>query len=200
MRRVGWNKQRNNPNFNNVFSGSKQCFGTSGWMFMSFFAPDKYKYDDDQMLSQYIDDVTNIVGKPGIAEELKGKNYKSNTEYEWLVEKAGIEKWLHNAGVQGKIVYNYTTNEAPTNTWDDIKNALKISPVIIGTTKMGGLPGGHIILLTDCEGDNFQVNDPYGNALTNYVDQNGEAVIYSLEYLKKFTYSPTLVRAMWWQK
>jgi uncharacterized protein YvpB len=57
--------------------------------------------------------------------------------------------------------------------------------VIIGTFKLGGLPGGHIILLVGIDDYDYIVNDPFGNANTNYKDKNGAGVIYPKELIKK---------------
>jgi uncharacterized protein YvpB len=171
---IGYNSQRDNYSFFNTFPGWAQCFSTSAWMLMSYFTA-KITAGDDAGLAQYVDDVEANVGKPGIGEIIKRKyNWISgNTSYWWLVQEAAITKWLNERGLIGHAKF------INGGTYADISIALINGPVILQTNKLGGLPGGHIILLVGMENENFIVNDPYGNANTKYVDKNGHQVLYS---------------------
>lgn len=171
---VGYNSQRDNYSFFNTFPGWCQCFSTSAWMLLSFFSS-KFKADDDNGLAQYVDDVEIAVGKPGIGEAIVRKyNWiKGNTSYWWLVQEAGITKWLNEAGVIGYAKFINGGN------YQEISRELMNGPVILQTNKLGGLPGGHIILLIGMDGDYYIVNDPYGDANTQYKEKNGKAVRYS---------------------
>lgn len=191
MRVIPFNSQRNNNSFNNKFPGFKQCFSTCAWMLMSYYAPE-INPTDDTALSRYVDDVSNIVGKPGIGELVQRAKawITGNTAYWWEVQRAGIEKWLQAAAVSGRIVYR------DAGAWAEINNALVSGPVILGTNKLGGLSGGHIILLVDIAGSDYIVNDPYGDARTNYRNTNGAGIRYNREWLKQYA-SP---RYMYWKK
>jgi len=180
MRKIKFNSQRNNYDFAGKFKGYQQCFATSAWMFMSFFS-ELFRADDDKQLSRYVDDVCNEVGETGIGEEeAKYNKLSGNSAYYWLVQVAAIKKWLGQAGKKIAISYDSET------TADKIKSALKNSPVIVGTNRLGGLKGGHIILIVDIDGEDFIVNDPYGNAQTNYKDHNGDSVRYPVAWLSKY--------------
>lgn len=193
MRKIGWNSQRDNFDFKGMFRGGSQCFSTCAWMFMSFFT-DKYPANDDSMLSKYVDDVSDLVGSPGIGEiiKLKFRWITGNSAYWWNVQQAGIEKWLHLAGVSGRAVFM-----DGTCSWDKLAEVLKAGPVILQTNKMGGLRGGHIILIVDIEGDYLIANDPFGNALTGYSSKSGESVRYYKGFLKPYVGGEKL-RCMWW--
>jgi hypothetical protein len=178
---VIYNTQRNNYGFAGLFPGWAQCFSTSSWMLMSFFSSD-YIGDDDDTLAQYVDDVEMSVGSAGIAEEVVKmvKWITGRTSLWWAVQKEGIEKWLWRKGVKGEAYF------IDGGSWDALKTALSVSPVILGTSKIGGLPDGHIILLIGHDGDNFIAHDPYGDATTNYLHANGDSVIYSEKLLKQY--------------
>ena len=173
MRLVGYNSQRDNFDFGGQFRGSCQCFSTAAWMFISYIDP-KFKANDDISLRAYVDDVSDIVGKPGIGEKIK-KAYRfisGNSAYWWQVHKAALEARLGE-----KVVFrDGDMSEA------EFVEAVMRGPVIIGTNKMAGLPGGHIILATDRD----RYNDPYGNARTGYRDRNGANVEYPLDWIRPF--------------
>ncbi len=200
MRQIGYNTQRDNFDFGGQFKASCQCFSTSAWMLLSFFAPSSYKANDDAFLARYVDDVSDAVGKPGVGEEIKENDHaiKGNTAYWWQVHKEAIRKWLVAGGIANpKVVFKDGDCSAT-----ELREALKISPVILGTNKMAGLPGGHIILLVDQTEDSFVVNDPFGNATTGYVDKNGSMVKYPKDWILPFiSYNRgRLMRAMWIDK
>jgi uncharacterized protein YvpB len=170
---IGYNSQVDNYSWWNIFPGWTQCFSTSAWMFMSFFSA-KIEVKNDTQLAQYVDDVEDTVGKPGIGELIKRKyNWvKGATSLWWLVQEAGITKWLNSFGVSGHAKF---TNGG---SYVDIALKLEKGPVIIGTYKLKGLSGGHIILLVGFDGTNFIVNDPYGDANSWYKDKDGLAKKY----------------------
>lgn len=191
---IDYNSQRDNYSFNGKFKGFIQCFSTSSFMLMSYFS-NNMKGDD--RLKEYVDDVESTVGKPGIAEKVKKKfNWiTGRTSLWWLVQKYGIEKWLWNNGVEGDCIFSDCEHSIYK-----LPELLKISPVILGTNKIGGLKGGHIILVIGYESGVFICHDPYGNARHNYKDHNGDSVEYTLEYLKKYTDMKNgKIRCMYWQ-
>ncbi len=186
MRKIGYNSQRNNHSFGGKFRGSWQCYTTSAWMFMSFYTPNIVA-EDDEGLMNYFDDVEDSVGKVGIGEKIKRKFtwISGSTSYWPQVQCAGIDKYLWRNGVKGTALYFQRKQK---HTLDKIDECLKYGPVIIGTNKLGGLKGGHIILLVDKDNEgNYIVHDPYGNALKGYAVHNGAYVRYSKKWLEKYT-------------
>lgn len=179
MRKIDYNSQRDNFDFDGKFPAWKQCFSTCAWMFMSYYNKD-INATNDTKLAQYVDDVEALVGKPGIAEKVKQKyNWiTGNTSMWWLVQQAGIQKNLS----EKEIIFSEKISVK------ELPELVKEKPVIIGTHKMGGLPGGHIILLVDydSEKDSYVVNDPYGNATGNYLCDDGDSILYSHDFLKKY--------------
>ena len=180
--KIDYNKQRDNVNFKGKFSGWWQCFSTSAWMFMSFYT-DRIRATNDDDLGIYVDDVEALVGEPGIAEEVmrKIKWITGSSSIWWEVQKAGIEKWLIRSGVEKDIIYD------PKMPFDELRARLVKGPVILGTSKMGGLSEGHVILAVGATEDAIECHDPFGDALTYYRNDNGKYVIYQDKYLRKFT-------------
>lgn len=177
MRKVVYNSQRDNFDFNHQFKASCQCFATSAWMFMSWY-DDKIHGDDDTALKDYVDNVSDAVGSPGIGERIKRKFafITGNAAYWWQVHKAAIEE---------RLCFPVQFRDGDM-TLSELTEAVRLGPVIIGTSKLGGLPGGHIILLVDTDGINFYANDPYGNAYSRYSDTHGANVCYPIEWFVKF--------------
>lgn len=181
MRQVDYNSQRNNDSFKGLFSGNKQCFTTCAWMFISYYS--NYDGTNDQQLTKYFDDVENSVGSKGIGEKIKAKyNWISGkTSYWGLVQEAGIQKYLPNHKIKFDTKFPLA----------QLHGLVTNGPVLISTKKLGGLRGGHIILLVDnwqighISQKGFYVHDPYGNANSNYRDHNGKNVIYTDTYLNR---------------
>ena len=196
---IRFNSQRDNFSFNGKFKGWSQCFSTSVWMLMSYFCKDIVA-NDDKYLSKYVDDVESTVGKPGIAEKVvrKFKWITGKTSLWWLVQKEGLEKWMWDRGVKGNAIFSDCEND-----FGDLPSLLKHGPVILGTKKIGGLKGGHIILIIGYENNcMFICNDPYGDAGTDYKIHNGEGVLYSYSWLKKYAVmnKQGKIRCMYWKK
>lgn len=181
MRKIGYNSQRNNAAVKGL-SGAVQCFATSAWMFLSYYAPNTYKADDDAGLARFVADVT--------------KNGRSN-EFEWSVQAATIQKYLAAAGVKKVVRLEIDLNkDTGLLSPDDLRAKLASGPVIIGTKKLGGLTGGHLILAVDNAPDGkVYHNDPYGDANTMYSDPNGESVLYTTEMYDKE--HPGFIRAIY---
>jgi len=176
MRKIGYNSQRDNFSFAGTLPGYVQCMSTSAWMFLSHYDP-SVRAGDDRGLAAYVDDVEATVGRPGIAERVMRK-YKwitGRTSMWWLVQREALQARIPDR----RIIFNdhYPIEQLP--------HTLEAGPVIIGTNKMGGLPGGHIILLVDYDRDRrgFIVNDPYGDARGNYLYAHGEGAVYPHAWL-----------------
>lgn len=191
MRTVGYNSQRDNVDFGGTFKSWQQCFSTSVWMLLSYFTPE-YQPNDDSALSKYVDDVCNLVGEKGIGEEVARKwKITGNAAYWWVVHQAAIKEWLEKAGLTCNVIF-----KDGNATWKELSEAVKKSPVIIGTYGLGGLPGGHIILIVDCDDKNIYVNDPYGDAITGYKTYTGAMRTYPIEWIKPKVGGESL-RIMW---
>lgn len=179
MRKITYNSQRDNIDFAGTFPGWAQCFSTSAWMFLSYYDPG-IRADDDKGLAAYVDDVEASVGAVGIAERVMPKFpwIKGRTSLWWPIQREAIQAHMPD--------YNVLFNEHfPIEQLIDV---IDRGPVIIGTNKMGGLRGGHIILLVDYDRDrrSFMVNDPYGDARGNYRYSDGAGVLYPYEWLLQY--------------
>jgi hypothetical protein len=162
-------------------------------MLMSFYT-DKIDASDDNMLARYLDDVEIKVGEIGIGEKVFKENGFSS--FWWSVQKAGIEKWLNGFGVSGHVVFRDKTIG-----FYDLKELLIPGPVIIGTDKLGGLPGGHIMLAVGSTDTSLIAKDPYGDANTNYKNQNGDDVRYDFSFIMPHMIykTPDKIRCMYFQ-
>jgi hypothetical protein len=198
MRSIGYNSQRDNFNFAGKFPAWSQCFSTCSWMFLSYYCPE-IKAGDDKGLMNFVDDVESMVGKPGIAEQVK-KKFPNITGYSslwWNVQKEAVEKYMWMHGHKGNMLFHDASFPAYS-----LSSAIKNGPIIIGTKKIGQLPDGHIILLAgyDDHKSMFYVNDPFGNARSNYADHDGQGVIYPYPWLLQYIVykKPDKVRCMFW--
>jgi len=187
MRQIGYNSQRDNFAFAGKFSGYKQCFSTSAFMFMSFYS-DKINVKDDKQLAWYVDQVEAGVGEKGIAERVKAKLPwipAMGSSYWWNVQCQAITEVLNIHKVKSNAIFTDAGN------WSELENRLILGPCIVATTKMGGLPGGHIVLFVDMDEDNYILNDPFGNPLTEYKDSNGEGIKIPKKWIKPFCENAT---------
>jgi hypothetical protein len=180
---IAYNNQKDNVNFNGKFSGYAQCFSTSVWTAMSFFSLE-IDATNDLTLSKYVDDVEASVGNiPGLAEIIIKQNHSitGRTSLFWDVQRIGMTMWLNNLGVKGKAVVELN---AP---YTRIKEVLDMAtPIVIGTDKMGNLPGGHIVLSVGKTDVQTIVHDPFGNPTTNYTNANGKYIYLMDSYLSKY--------------
>lgn len=182
MREIDWNSQRDNISFAGKFPGYWQCFSTCAWMFLSWLCA-SINAKDDKGLAQYLDDVEATIGKSGIAERTIAKlklKITGGSSFWWRIQHEGIKEWAQMNGSTSDIVFRDGTFSIGS-----LPSVLATSPVIIATKKLGGLPGGHIILIVDYDEKNnsYVVNDPYGNAKTKYLDKNGDSVLYNAVWL-----------------
>lgn len=179
---IQYNSQKNNESFGGKFPGYIQCFTTSAWMLMSYYSLEIDALDD-KSLSKYLDDVeVTIESIPGVAEEIQKQDHSvlGKTSLFWEVQRAGITKWLQQKNVIGKAICNYTSSLS------QVRKLLNDGPIIIGTNKMGGLPGGHIILAIGFDDIHIICHDPFGNANLNYSNSNGNSVYYEDTFLVKY--------------
>lgn len=182
MRQVTYNSQRNNKS---VFAGAgkfsawNQCFTSCAVMLMSYYCED-IKGDDDDFLARYLFDIEDSLNKNGLGAEVAEHNHLTgNSSYYFIVQAEGITQYLKNHGCDGEAFFKVIRI-------DDLPALVQSGPVIVGTDKLGGLPGGHMILLCDVqdEGKSFIVNDPFGNAYSKYVDTDGDGILYKFDDFK----------------
>jgi hypothetical protein len=164
-------------------------------MFLSFFAS-KIDAGDDNGLAEYLNEIETRIKGGDIAEQFV-KGHKGLlpagawTSIYWDVECYGINKYFEKFGVKKKAqwaeVSLVTLNEK-----------LQASPLIFGTKLTAG---GHIILITGREPDNYIINDPYGNYMKGYADRNGESVRYPASVIlstgSQATKQKNKLRIMW---
>lgn len=167
---VEYNSQRDNFEFGGRFRAWSQCFSTSAWMLICYWLRQRCT---DTGLRSYVEAVELKVGHGSIARRVTryARWITGYTSLWWLVQQAGIAEYL--SGLGGKVVFRESDG-----TWDEVSEALTTGPVIIGTTGLPGLRGGHIVLIIGETVDSWIVHDPYGDARTAYRDTNGEAVRY----------------------
>lgn len=175
---VKYNSQRDNFNFGGQFSGWKQCFSTCSWMFISYFLN---KNPDDKGLAEYVNDI-EIKINPNARIAKKAINQfkwiSGFTSLWWLVQREGIQDRLQDK----KIIYKESIDD------DEISSMLRSgSPVIVGTNRLPGLGGGHIIIIVGEDEDDWIVNDPFGDATTAYLQANGSNVKYNKNWLLKYS-------------
>lgn len=160
--------QRKNNSWGGKLSPHIQCFYSSAVMWLSY-----YKHLEPGFYENYVDDVERQVGKPGIAERLFPKLTGRTGAY-WDVHKAALSQYTNNVRFDNTIPY------------DSFIELLEHGPIITGTKKIGLLSGGHVILSVKTTNEGVVVKDPYGNAIKNYKDQNGDMVLYPHDYLRKY--------------
>lgn len=194
-RTVKYNRQTDNKDFP-ALRPWQQCFSTSAWMLLGYLCPELYDGSDDAGLAKLVEDVSNHVGAAGIGETIMAQQKldpHNESAYIWIVWKMVLKKYLTDGGKNGTVVYMDGNCSL-----ENLYKALDVCPVIVGTYKMGGLPGGHIILVTGYTDEcSFICHDPFGNANSGYKDKNGENVVYSKDYLTTYIGTNT-IRALWY--
>jgi hypothetical protein len=169
---LGYREQRKDDTINGL-TGYSQCFSCSAWMLMSNYT-DKINAQDNAGFDEYLKYIETVLGPT--------MEHVPHPSLYFDVQTAGINSYLTARGVDGAAICNLSF---PI---DQLPIQAQKGTVIIGTSKLGGLPNGHIILLTgyDLAKLSFIVNDPFGDARGNYSDPNGEGVIYPYQYLLPF--------------
>jgi hypothetical protein len=93
------------------------------------------------------------------------------------VQQEGINRLLAKKGIHKKAVFR-------SGLLKDVDEALKKGPVIFGTKRIGGLSGGHIILILEKVGTLYVCHDPFGDANTLYQSMQGAYVQYSSKMIE----------------
>lgn len=164
--------QRKQKNWAGKLSGYRQCFYSAAVIFQSYFLTAITNWKT--FYEEYVDSTEATVGKPGIAERLF-PNLTGRTGAFWAVHLAAIKENVPFKNFQFKENLSF----------EELKKIIETRPAIIGTNKIGGLPGGHIIVAVRNAPGGVVVKDSYGNANTNYKDHNGDEIVIKDELLKK---------------
>lgn len=197
MRKIAYNSQRNNDDFGGQFRAYNQCFSTCAIMFMSHYSK-QIAGDDDRFLKKYLFDAEATLNPQGLGARLrlKYKWIKGATSVWWLVQQEAINDYLHHYGVKGQAVFYDATMLI-----ESLPEFAKLGPIILGTSKIGGLPGGHIILIVDynAKTKSLVCHDPFGDARNQYGNTNGAYVEYDLEWITPYIQvSKDCCRCMRW--
>ena len=184
MRKINYNSQRDNDDFGGRFKAFNQCFSTCAVMLMSFYSKN-VAGGDDVFLKKYLYDIEATLNPSGLGARLKMKYkwIKGATSLWWLVQKDAITDYLHHFGTKGQAVF-YDDNCLIGS----LPDFATVSPFILGTSKLGGLPGGHIILVIEynIKTGALVCHDPFGDARTNYKSTKGAYVEYPLGWITPF--------------
>ena len=108
----------------------------------------------------------------------------------WLAQM-NLDRHSHADLVRMNQAYGFISSFSTSRTWDEIRAQIRAGLPVVMAGKF--TRSGHIIVLRGTEGDDFIVNDPFGNGLLKYRGQKGregEALKYPIEYLSKVTPYP----------
>lgn len=193
---VGYLSQRDNKYIDpksNTNVASISCFPTSMAMIINYcltqLGLDKNAIGCSQ--SVQVEDYINRLLDDSQTTAWMRKNTKSLGSWIWKYKRRTIyalEVYIFNRlmkplGYEAKAIYNVT--------YETICHILKQTelPMILGGNfKSVSRVGGHMNCLVGYNGiglKEFIVNDPYGNAFTNYRDQIGNYVTYPVKFYQR---------------
>jgi hypothetical protein len=110
-------------------------------------------------------------------------------ELEKFLVSNGRDRHVHDDLAWMGRQYGLDATFRTDRTLDEIRHEIRSGrPVIVSTVLTRS---GHIILLIGTKGDDFVVHDPFGNALKNYRDHDGEGLVYSGELMKRKMRNPS---------
>ena len=182
---IQYNSQRDNFEWGGLLKAWAQCFYTSCVMFLSNWIP---AANTKEYETQYVDDTEVLVGKPGIAEKVMRR-------YNWITGRTGAWLYTHRDAIQErfaaaalnlKVIGKAGENlggKLNLGTPADISNALKNGSPVVISTKLTSF--GHIVLIIGETDTSWILHDPYGNALTDYRDLNGDSVRYEKNWFNE---------------
>jgi hypothetical protein len=139
---------------------------------------------DDAGLADYIRDIEVMVGSAPIAK-------RAMAQMQWITGYTSLWWPVQRAGIESRLPEHNVVMRINDGTAEELTEALHSGPVIIGTNKLPGLRGGHIVLVVGDDGENWIVHDPFGDATTAYVIRNGAYVRYNKTWLKGYTENVT---------
>jgi len=84
----------------------------------------------------------------------------------------GLNHLMKEHGVKGRFELDLQMG------WADFLKQLQKGPIMTNVYKLSRLKGGHFINISGWEHGFFRVLDPFGDASTDYENQNGNNVFY----------------------
>ncbi len=212
-----YNNQRDNifskADWAKQMPGWAQCMSTCAFMLLSYYVKG-IQGDDDGQLSYYLQQLEfqldPAMKKQSKDYQLKLDDFeqakyardflKENKTYwnafkndwfnkwtseVWAIHQYALSFILKAYDVPGVVIYRETNG-----TWQELIGALTHGPAMLATYKLGGLPGGHIILPFQIQKKNSRfvdTCDPFGDARTGYTLKDGNMVAYDIFKLKANT-------------
>lgn len=148
---------------NNYGSPFNECFPTSMVMMM---ANNLDVTPVDQTLRAFMED--------DLFDHFIEKTHKrTSAKYEWKIERDMANKWLGKSNMLKPDPVVWREGMTTIEIEIEIDNGRM---VVVGTDKLGGLPGGHIVCIGGYDELNFYLWDPFGDYRTRYGDHNGRNI------------------------
>ncbi len=110
-------------------------------------------------------------GEDNLADEISMTQQEYGDFRDWNARAKVVEK------------YGFKHDFQTRRRWSDIKTEVSSArPVLVA---LSSTPVGVVVCLTGYTDKGFIVNDPWGNPLTEYKDQNGQKVLLTYDYMNK---------------
>jgi uncharacterized protein YvpB len=103
---------------------------------------------------------------------------------QWILDRYGPGAQTNHTYLSQLIrAYGYPTSFATTRRWAEIKDEILASrPVVLAGDFTAS---GHIVTVIGYTSQGYVVNDPWGNALTGYVNTEGRKLLYPYSYMDR---------------
>lgn len=103
---------------------------------------------------------------------------------QWCLNKFGQGSQTDNSVLSQLIkAYGYKTSFSTTRKWAEVKDELiNKRPVVLGGDFTAS---GHIVCVIGFTPQGYIVNDPWGNALSGYLDTEGRKLLYPHSYINR---------------
>lgn len=173
-------------------SGWVQCFTASAWNYLSWMTDNFFQFGDKIATLRYL----TYILTGGRNEFDQETEIPSDHDAMFMYEKQlfAMNHYLHDIAFSDKRMNGFIGDGG---SYDAVLQIAKKRPVIVGTYKIGGLPGGHVMIL-DHTGNNFNVMiDPAGDARTNYKIPSGYGVEYSDSMCREHFGRGGRIHALW---
>lgn len=102
--------------------------------------------------------------------------------YDWMINQ-GLEKYAPYDQVKLIQQYGLQDNFKEKTTWAEILEALRNGQPVVVHGYFTNY--GHVVTLVGYTPTHVIVNDPYGDAMTGYVNQDGQKVLYPIDFVLK---------------
>ncbi len=103
---------------------------------------------------------------------------------QWILERYGPGAQTNHTYLSQLIrAYGYPTSFATNRRWAEVKDEILAGrPVILAGDFTAS---GHIVTVMGYTSQGYMVNDPWGNALTGYVNTEGRKLLYPYSYMDR---------------